>query len=946
MKKKIWIYLTSFLAPLALMLVGWYINDFFPFGEKSFLAIDFNQQFVDLYIFMRNAIYAGDWRSFFYSFTKTIGGNMIGAWAYYMMSPFNIFYIIVPMKLISYAIFLSVWLRYGVMGLAMAYYLVKRHKGELNPFLTVALSTAYALNGFAVSYQMTPIFMDALWLMPLVLVALEKVLDGEKAYSYVLLLAFTMVIQFYLGYMICLFIFIYTFYYLYVKYSQEYQGRFVSFAFQRVLRLGLLSVLGIGLSAVILLPNINNLLFSKGALESTMAFDFELQINPFDILAKLMIGAFDNESWSAGPNLPNIYIGSLAMVGFVAYFLDQRIKGRHKLASLAVLTIFFFSITHEFTSKVWHMGQNPAGFFYRFSWILVFFLLVLAYQGLKDRVIQSSEVLIGLGLAFLVQAVVMVKEYSFLTTEQMQVSVFIFGAVWLIYFFAKNHKLKWALLLILSFSELSANAYLSQNRLNHNNAYKFENALSVIGQAIDKVRPPENDFYRISKTFYRSKNDPMTFNYPGMTNFASSLEGTTRDLFENLGNSGIDAAIYYYGTPLTDALLSVKYFVNNEPFTSQDQAVLDKTYVFPTDVTRMDILDPVNRIGETDRFSLYQVPKTLPIAFGVSGEMAKLHLVENQPIANQNAIGRAMLGKDVLTEVETEMALDNLGHGATDTGDQIYDRQDPSREAALTLSFTPDSDDAYFINIPKSVSTYQNEVDLLINNENYDYRAKFGSDQVFNIAYQAKGKPQEFKLVIKADRQFNLTQLKVYQMDLAKVNQLIDQGAEEGLKVEKWGSNFVKGDIQINDSTWVYTSIPYDKGWQVKVDGKKVAAEKIWDSLLGFRIEPGQHKVEMTFIPRGILLGSGLSLASLLLLLGLARFESKRRLVFNWLNKNEEEQRESAPEQVAELDAFSVEEYWAEFEAQQEEQVGASWDDERLTISDEEWPELESNRKD
>lgn len=52
-----------------------------------------------------------------------------------------------------------------------------------------------------------------------------------------------------------------------------------------------------------------------------MEFSFALQINPFDILSKLTIGGFDTSSgWSAGPNLPNIYIGALALFGFILYF--------------------------------------------------------------------------------------------------------------------------------------------------------------------------------------------------------------------------------------------------------------------------------------------------------------------------------------------------------------------------------------------------------------------------------------------------------------------------------------------------------------------------------------------------------------------------------------------------------------------------------------------------
>ncbi|MGF3076866.1 YfhO family protein [Facklamia sp. P12955] len=877
MKKKTWIYGMSGLAPLALMLVGWFINDFFPFGEKSFLAIDFNQQFIDLYIFMRNSFYSGDFGALFYSFTKSIGGNMIGAWAYYLMSPFNIFYLILPMKWITYAIFLSVWLRYGAMGLSMAYYLIKRHGGQKRPYLTLILATTYSLNGFAVSYQMTPIFMDALWLMPLLLVALENVLDGKKPYTYIFLLASTMIIQYYMGYMICLFILFYSFYYLFVQYYQVHKDHYFKFLGQNVVRLGMFSLIGIGLSALLLVPNIYNLLFSKAALESTLSFDWELQINPLDIFAKLMIGAFDNESWSAGPNLPNIYVGSLAMVGVISYFLSKTIKTSHKWASATVLTIFFFSMTHEFTSKIWHMGQNPAGFFYRFSWILVFFLILLAYQGLKDKVIESQEVFIGIAIALLIQSVVMVKEYSFLTPEQRQASAFIFGLMWLVLYLVKQPHFKWLLVLLLSFGELSANAYLSQGRLNHNNAFKFENALDVIDESIDKIRPDKSDFYRISKTFYRSKNDPMTFSYPGMTTFTSSLEGSTRDLFEELGNSAIDASIYYYGTPLTDALFGVKYFVNNEPFSSDDQAVIDQTYIFPTDVTRLDITNEANKVDETDRFTIFQTPKTLPIAFGVSNQLAQLNLIENRPIANQNAIAQALLSDDteIFKLVETEVTLTNLIHGATQSGGQIFSREDNTLDGSMKLIFTPTTDDSYFVDIPRSLSTYKGEVDILLNGQNYDYRSKFGANQVFNIAHQAKGQEQELEIIIKADRQFNLTDLKIYQMDQNKVNQIIEDRQSEAIQIEEWGSNYVRGSITIKDSPWVFTSIPYDQGWQVKVDGELVEDEKIWDSLLAFQVEAGEHQLEMIFQPRGLLLGAGITSLSALSLIAWALLEQK-----------------------------------------------------------------------
>lgn len=870
-KKKLTIYSTSFLAPLLIILVTWYFNKFFPFGSESFLAIDFNQQFVDMYIFMRNAIRQGDFGSLSYSFTKTLGGNMVGAWAYYLMSPFNLFYVFLPMSMISYAVFFSVWLRYGAMGLAMAYYLVRRHHGSDRTGLTIALSTVYGLNGFAVAYQTVPIFMDALWLMPLVLVAMEELLDGGRPYKYAILLGLTMIIQYYMGYMICLFIGIYSFYYVFTRFYADNKENFWSLMTRRIGTLILYSLIAIGLSAFLFIPNYYNLIFSKGALESSMLFDWEFQINPLEILSKLMIGSFDNNGWSAGPNLPNIYVGSVALVGLVAYYFSDVYKWGHKVATSLVFLIFFLSISHEWTSKIWHMGQNPAGYFYRFSWILIFFILVVAYQGLKDREFKSQEVFIGLGLIFLLQAIVLPQEHSFLTPEQRQASALLLGLAWLIFYLVRRQWLKWALLLVLTFSELGVNAFIDQSAINHNDAYKFENALDVIGEAIDQVRPDQEEFYRITKSFYRSKNDPMSLNYPGLTNFSSSLEGATRTLFERLGNSGIDAAIYYYGTPLTDALFGIKYMVGNKPYNNENKEVMDKTYVFPTDVNRLDWINDQHKVGQTERFDLFENPHYLPIAFGVPQSMAHIKLADDQALDNQVKISQSLSssGQSLFEPVEAESSYNNLIHGATQSGQQIYSLEKKDQSGTYTLKFTPNTNDPYFIEIPKSLSTYQDETVFMINGKKLPYRAKFGSNQVFNIAYNGKGHEYEFAIELKADRQYNLTDLKIYQFKNQDFEKLFAQMKDQALDVKRWGSNYVEGTIHIKDYPVVFTSIPYDKGWQVYVDGKRVETRQVWESLLAFDITPGDHQVELVFHPKGAVLGSAVSGVSLLALVGL-----------------------------------------------------------------------------
>ena len=134
----------------------------------------------------------------------------------------------------------------------------------------------------------------------------------------------------------------------------------------------------------------------------------------------MVIGGFDTTSgWSAGPNLPNIYIGAFGFLGFVLYFLSKNVSKVKKWAAGIVTLIFLTSFVNEFVSKIWHMGQNPAGFFFRFSWLFSFFMLVLAYQVMKEKVVISklTNLVIAIGL---VLAVIYIHSNSYTFISKIQ----------------------------------------------------------------------------------------------------------------------------------------------------------------------------------------------------------------------------------------------------------------------------------------------------------------------------------------------------------------------------------------------------------------------------------------------------------------------------------------------------------------------------------------------
>lgn len=862
-KKKV--YLASFIAPMAIMFVAWAIDGFFPFGTKSLMAVDFNAQYIGLYAYFKHLFLNGDWSSFFYSFSKSIGGGMLGIWGFNLLSPFNFLFLLFSEENFQWVVPIVIALRYGAMGLTMAHFLVKRYDGLKNKaYLVPIVATIYALNGFNVSYQMNPIFYDGMVMLPLVLIGVEQVLDNKSPKGYIGMLALSLFVQFYMGYMTCIFVVIYALFYI-IR-SENLRNKKVILT--RLGKLAAASILAVGIVSAVLLPILISLVSTKGGLQSSLKFEWKLQINPLEILAKLFLGAFDNTSWPAGPNLPNIYVASFGLLGTLYYFISSKISKWSKIAASFVLVVFLISCAHEFTSKLWHMGQNPAGFFYRFSWIIAFFLVYLAYLSLREvekfTKREASFLLISGAVIF---SIVQLQQHSFLTVWQRLATILIFAILLATLFYPKV-KRAWMIIAALTVVELTTNAALVQSRVGYTDAYKYHDAVLQLKDAINPIRPDHSDFYRINKSFDLSKNDPFMVDYPGLSIFSSNLENSTRDLFDRLGNNGINATTYYQGTPLQDALFSVKYLVTPKPVFKEDYPDTSKLYIFGNMVTRKDITTK-EPVYEAVRTKTFETDLILPISYGVNDATVNLKLENNQPIQNQNKIVQAMgaTSDNYLTPLAAnELKLDNM-EVVDPSKPETYKRIDSSKPGTITYHLIPQSSEDYWVAIPQKLSrTDKNKVRILLNGKNYEFQDKFQQTQFIQIAHNSIGQPVDLTIEIEMDNEYDLSGLFLARSNGALVDRIIQERQLQGIKLSHWDNRSIKGTVNItDDSSWMMTSIPFEKGWTVKVDGKVVETAKVWDSLLAYKITPGEHTIEMSYLPDGFVLGFIISTISIAL---------------------------------------------------------------------------------
>ena len=951
------IYFLSAFFPMLIMLIVWAIIGLYPFGSRSLMSVDFGQQYISFFGLLKNSVLSGDFSNLSYSFTQSLGGPMAGLVGYYLLSPFNLIFIITPFQYYGLAVFLIIWLRYGAIGLAFAFLLIKRYKGlSSKKYLVPLLSTAYALSGMLVAYQMNVIFYDAMIMLPIVIAYLEELLDGGSIFKYSLTLGMMLFFQFYMGYMASIFIVLYACFYVSSKLGDEGTLKLkLSNFFKPLLRAFGASVVGVGLASIILLPVLSSLLESKGGYNTGMAFSFDLIIKPLDILSKLTIGGFNSGAWISGPNLPNIYIGALGFVGFILFFSCKEINSIKKWSAGFITLIFFISFVNEFVNKVWHMGQIPAGFFYRFSWLFSFFMLVLAFQALKEgleiskrgkvisliflvaacsylsnatfdyikqlqpepltliisshlqlivlfTIINASIILylywklskdnlekkitrvILMSVLILISAILAVKGFLF-----SQICLTLFTYIFVIFSIKPQmSKVAVALLYGMTFFELGYNAYLAQVDFYYKDVNEFVDATTSVKRVTDHVKKhADKEFYRIASTFAYSRTSPSLLTYSGLENFSSTLEKSTTDHFSFMGDIGsFSSTIYSNGTSLTDALYGVRYYMDFKNDTDRQKEPQPGKMNFTRYTNRYD-MDRyfTEKVYEDERYVVRKNPNSFSIAYGTNNLVSDLKFNSNDAVNNQNRILNAMQGVTVgsagyvdyftplgFNDIEVENV--EVVKENKDSGEYVYRRKDNTKEGVIRYKFTPQSDNTYYLFSPQTLVN-KSGYSVLVNGDTISNLAMSVQRQMWQITDRTSQKESVIEFRFQFD-DIDLSHLVLYRADVEKIKEVLDSRKNQELNVEQFSNTHLVGKVNITDeSTVMMTSIPYNEGWKIEVDGKSVETKKSWDSFLSFPISRGKHKVEFFFKQKWSSLGLVVSVLSLIALFTIWKKENR-----------------------------------------------------------------------
>ncbi len=888
--------LFCFLTPFVLMFGIYLTRGLHPFGDGTPLVLDLNSQYAYFFEGLRNFIY-GDASSLLYSFSRSLGGEFMGMYAYYLASPLSYIVVLFPQDRIQEAILTILLVKTGLCGLSFGYYLHK-HSKTPKKIIILTFSVMYALSAYAVCQQSNTMWIDALIWLPMMALGIEQLILNRRYKLYTVSLTFILISNYYMGYMLCIFAVLFFFYYYFSKSPSEINPRGEKLHLVRAgTRFAIFSILSAAISAFMLIAAYYSLGFGKSDFSSpdwSLTSKFEI----IDLLTKFLPGAYDTFEPSG---LPFVYCGLLTLILLPIYFTAKKISSREKIVSGALLAIFFISFIVSPIDLIWHGFSTPNWLNGRYSFLLCFVLLILAYKGFGN-LRRAGEKFLLVICALIVLFIAVAEKFELESYINSNKKLLTFGCIWFSIFFTiallailclkirlrskKAQHCVSAVLAAIVCLEVFCNGAVCFMKINDDVVFtkywSYQNFVGDLRPAVESLKEYDDGFYRAEKN--RTASELLKYNFPfalalrGISNSTSTLNADAIQLINYLGyNARAHISQYRGGTPAGDSLLGIKYVIDNKSSTA-----LDSVY------------DKVEEINDPN-YNVYKNPYALSIAYGVSDGLKSFDMSDTESYVNvferYNALLSTMIGETASTNVFEPIGGLSLKNGnckEVKLATQLRYTSPEKSEGSFSFIYTaPYSGNYYFYpeaaGIPETVKVRVGSGDRISFLER-------NSDHIMSLGYFEEGSEIRLTFYIAKDDSINFYTKRAF---LWYFNEdAYDTSMQKMLAMPQFEIDPESKDDHIfgridtdNDGQMILSTIPYDEGWRVYVDGEQVEIYETLDALMAFDIEnAGEHTLELRYMPDIYKVGIVISIIgiSAFILICAADFVLKRTLLKNY----------------------------------------------------------------
>ena len=353
------------------------------------------------------------------------------------------------------------------------------------------------------------------------------------------------------------------------------------------------------------------------------------------------------------------------------------------------------------------------------------------------------------------------------------------------------------------------------------------------------IKNIDDDFYRINFSFMKDKytNKISSLDEYKTTIYSSSINKNYKDLYNYLFNNS-----YPYRS---DYIMNSSNNILFQMYMNEKYLVTDYEY------------DYIYEKIYNDELKIYKNNYTLPLGYATNNiinekDFEKLEYPENII----NMLGRVVT-KDKTntklikstTKIDYELiSSENLTYEKKDNGYLITSTE----EGKMQLKLEEDTKNKIIIinfDILKNASCSNGDLGIKINDVENILTCKGWKypNHNYNFNYVIIGNKNNILDIRFNKGEYNIDNIKVSSIDfnlLKIINNSIDPFIIDKTKNLR---DQITGYILVTENGYVTLSIPYDRGFNIYIDGEKIDYFKINKHFIGFKINKGNHNIKIIY---------------------------------------------------------------------------------------------------
>ena len=879
------ILLSMALAGVCLIFV-FLVSGLFPFGNFTVLRMDLYHQYGPLFCEFYDRVISH--KSFLYSWVSGGGSSFLGNYFNYLSSPLSFIIFLFDRKEMPFAITTLVAIKGILCAGTFAIYLKQSQKGH--SYASAAFGVFYAFCGYFLAYYWNIMWIDAMIWFPLIVLGIERIIDENKPLCYIASLSILLFSSYYMGYMVCIFSVIYFLAYFLLSSNQGTVKRkstdgkkrsFKAFLQNRFINRGITfaaSSLLCGMLCAFMLIPVYMILQQCSATTDSFPTSFESYFDIFNFISSHLAGLETTIRSSGNDVLPNVYCSILTLILLPLYLMNKEIKLKEKAVYILLLIFFLFSFNTNYANFIWHAFHFPNDLPYRFSYMYSFILLVIAFKALKKfKAIEYKDI----ALSGIIWVIALVLFEKFPTEKFTSATVYIslaFVIIWcgaLMLF--KNTKLSNLLIGItiisIAFSEViiaDTSSYVFTQKQDD-----YVENYDSYEEAIDYTYNKDTSFYRTELCYLDTRMDPCLYGYRGISVFSSMAYEAYSGNQYSLGLAGnrINSYTYNTQTPVYNMMYGIKYLMQKDNQIEPSGEFYDRVYTTSDNST-----------------NVFKNKYFLPLAFETTSDIGDWINEEGNPFEVQEdfidraaGVSNVFIPVDYVSTTSDACSCDEVDENGT----YFYVKDDPeSSDGSVDVTLKTVKDGNLYVYVTSPVIE---NINYYWNNEEDSKYQNIDEPYIIDLGSHKKGDEITVSLSLSGtDSESSYFEIYAYNVDEDVLNSAYELLSLGALDITSYSDTEISGNISAGYDGYIYTSIPYDEGWSVYIDGEKAEAFDVGGSQLAAFISKGEHKISFKYFPKGLKAGliiSGIAWLGVILLILLRKTKLKNLFNFNKNNQ-------------------------------------------------------------